>query len=324
MVVPQTSQGAQITARKLTLSTSAGNTAATWTFQFTTAATTALNGIDFQVCTVGAGTCTTPTGWTNAGATLGSATGIGSGFAIDLTTAGSLRIINNANVTTVTNPVTIVFNTVTNPNTTNEAFYVRITTFSGDNYTSAVDTGAVAASTAQQISLTGTMPESLTFCVGTSITGTNCGTISGNTVDFGIFSPSTPSSGTSVMAASSNATSGYSITVGGNTLQSGANSITALAAQTASSPGTSQFGLNLVDNATPNVGANRTGDANANPSGNYDDADLFRYVSGDSVASSAQPTDPTAFTVAYLVNVAFKQPAGVYTTTLTYICTATY
>lgn len=324
LTAPQGSYAAQITARKLTLGSSASAASTTWTFNFTTPTTTALKGIDFQVCTVGAGSCTTPNLWVNTGATLGSTTGIGTGWAVDLTTAGSLRILNNANATAVSNPVTVAFNTVTNPTTTNQAFYVRITTYSGNNYTTAVDTGTVAASTAQTIALDGTMPESLTFCVGTSITGADCNTVSGNSISFGVFSPSSASSGTSVMAAASNAGSGYSITVAGNTLMSGANSITALATQTASGTGTSQFGLNLVDNATPNVGANRTGDANGNPTTNFDDANLFRYVSGDSVASSTQPTDPTAYTVSYLVNVAFKQPAGVYTTTLTYVCTGTY
>nr|MBP7806991.1 hypothetical protein [Candidatus Saccharibacteria bacterium] len=213
---------------------------------------------------------------------------------------------------------------ITNPTAQNTTFFARITTYSDAAWTTAVDSGVVAASTAQQITLSGTMDESLVFCTGTSITGTNCGTIAGSAVNFGTFSSVTPNTGTSVMAASTNGTSGYAITVNGTTLTSGGNSITALTTQTASSAGTEQFGLNLRDNATPNVGSNPSGSGGGSYSANYGTVDQFRFVTADTVASSAGATDANAFTVSYLANVGGATEAGTYTATMTYIATATF
>src|SRR5574337_434730 len=121
---------AQLTSRKLTLGSSAGNTATTWTFTFSAPAAATLKGISFQVCTVAAGTCTTPTGWANTGATFTSLTYNGtsqSGWTIDNTTAGGaqfLGIKNNSASANSANPIVVTFSSVTNPNTTNASFYV--------------------------------------------------------------------------------------------------------------------------------------------------------------------------------------------------------
>jgi hypothetical protein len=203
-----------------------------------------------------------------------------------------------------------------------------MTSFSDASWSVPVDAGTVAASTATQITLSGTMDETLTFCVGTSITGQNCGTVAGSAVSFGTFSSASTNTGTSVMAASSNAVSGYSISVNGTTLTcatcTGSPTITALAAQTASTIGSSQFGFNLKSNATPSFGANSSGDVGGTATANYGTADQYRFVTADSVASSAGGTNGTTFTSAYIVNVQAKQPAGTYTATFTYICTPNY
>lgn len=324
------SAAGQLTSRKLTLGSSAGNTATTWTFTFTPTENTALNGITFQVCSTASSTCSVPGSWTNSGSAYSSLTYNGSsqtGWALD-NAAGYLRIKNNSSTQTVTGPVVVSFNTVTNPNTTNASFYVRILTYSGDDYTSQVDNGVVAASTSQQITLSGTMDESLVFCTGTSITGTNCGSVAGSAVNFGTFSSTAPSSGTSVMAASTNGSSGYTITVNGSTMTCttcpGTPTIAALASQTASSAGSAQFGLNLRSNTTPSVGADPSGSGSGTYTANYGTANQFRFVTGDSVASASGTTNANAFTSSYIVNVPGNQAAGTYTATMTYIATATY
>jgi hypothetical protein len=329
-IAPMSASAAQMTSRSLALGSSAGNTATTWTFTFTTAATTAVKGITFQVCDSPSGTCNVPGSWSGAGSSFSSLTFNGSsqsGWTLD-NTAGFLRIKNDAASASVANPVVASFSSVTNPNTTNATFYVRINTYSATSYGTGVDSGVVAASTSQQIFLNGTMDESLVFCTGTSITGTNCGTVSGTTVGLGTFSTTVPTSGTSVMAASTNASSGYSITINGGTLTcascAGTPTIGALAAQTASNPGTAQFGTNLKLNTAPSVGADVTGSGSGAPTSNYGTADSFRFVSGDSVAAAAGASAANKYTVSYVVNVPGDQPAGIYTATMTYICTATY
>ncbi len=320
---------AQITGRKVTLSSSsAAASAATtsYTFNFTVPSSTVLQSFEALACTTASGTCTTPTGFSVSSATISQPTNLGdaSGWTVNTSTAGSLRLVKSGNVAAPTGAQTVVFNNVQNPTTTNTTFYLRMSTFSDAAWSTAVDTGTVAASTANQISLTGTMDESLTFCTGTSITGTNCGTVAGSTVNFGTFSTSATSTGTSVMAASTNGSSGYSITVNGATMTSGANTIPALATQTASSIGSGQFGLNLKANATPSVGANVSGSGSGTATSNYNTADQFRFVTADSVASASASTNANAFTVSYIVNVGGAQAAGNYTATMTYICTATF
>ncbi len=328
LLLPQSALAAgQLTSRKLDLSTSAGNTSATWTFTFSVTEATALNGITFQVCDAASGTCNIPGSWTNAGSSFSSLTYNGSSqgsWALD-NAAGYLRIKNNASVTSVTSPVVVTFNTVTNPNTTNATFFVRILTYSGDDYTSQVDNGVVAASTSQVISLSANIDETLTFCTGTSgITSSSCAGATGSSVSFGTLSPSSTASGTSTIGVGTNANTGYSITVNGGTLTSTGDSITALASQTASSIGTKQFGLNLRDNATPNVGSDPDGSGTATPTGNYNTADQYRFVSGDGIASKGSSDQFRRYTISYIVNIDTATKAGSYTAAMTYICTATF
>lgn len=340
---------AQLTSRKLTLGSSAISTATTWAFSFSAPGTTALNGISFKICTTATGSCTTPgsgASWSNSGATFTSLTYNGSsqgGWTLDNAGAGGaqyLGIKNNSSSTSTANSIVATFSSVTNPDTTNTTFYARITTYTGDDFTSSLDSGVVAASTATQITLSGYMPESLVFCTGGTIsTGgggiPDCSTATSGSLTFPDFSPTATSFITSQMAASTNADSGYAITYSGATLTSGGNTITAMSAATTSSTGFSQFGINLKDNATPNVGADlnpASGGATlqGKPTASYDTTDTFKFTaSGDTIANSdfdgtSGPTEAQIYTASYIVNVTGAQPVGTYTTTLTYICTATF
>ena len=325
-----TASAAQITSRKLTLSSSsaaASNATTSYTFNFTVPSSTVLQSFEAQICTTASGTCTTPTGFVNSSSTLSSQpTNLGdaSGWTVSTATAGSLRISKSGNAAAPTGSQTVVFGNVQNPTTANQTFYARISTFSAANWTSPVDTGVVAASTASQITVNMTVDESLSFCAGTSITGQNCGTISGSTVSLPSGSASSTSTGTSVMAAATNAQSGYAISVNGSTLTSGVNTIAALASQTASSTGSAQFGLNLRSNSSPSVGSDPTGTGTGSYNANYGTANQFRFVTGDTVASAGGATNGNTFTVSYIANITASQPAGTYSSVLTYICTPTF
>ena len=233
---------------------------------------------------------------------------------------------------------------VTNPTAINTSFFVRISTYTSlDGSGSPIDTGTVTASTARAIELTGTMPESLIFCTGATIAVNgggvpDCSTATTGAVEFNqLFSPTDTATATSQMAASTNATNGYSITVDGTTLTSGSNTIPAMAATAAPVRGTSQFGMNLKANttgvSTVAVGtevapASNGTDLRGQASTDYRTVDQFKFVTGNSVAASdfntPGPTNAQIFTVSYIVNVAGSQIAGSYTTTLTYICTPTF
>lgn len=326
-LLPNSAQALQVTSRKLTLGSSAPSASTTYTFDFTTATTATFQSFQAQICDAASGTCNAPSGLTTTSSTFDS-TSLSGTWSVSNGTAGSLRgSATGASSTTSGSARQVAFGAVTNPSATNTTYYARITLFSDAAWTTAVDTGTVAASTATAITLSGTMDESLVFCTGTSITGTNCGTVAGSSVSFGTFDTLNPKTGTSVMAASTNGTSGYSITVNGSTLTcscAGSPTIAALGSQTASSPGTAQFGANLRSNTTPSVGANPSGSGSGTYTANYGTADQFRFVTGDSVAAAAGSTNANAFTVSYIVNVPGSQAAGAYTATMTYIATATF
>jgi len=186
------------------------------------------------------------------------------------------------------------------------------------------------------------MPESLVFCTGGQVNTTSgvpdCSTATSGALTFNqLFSPTDTATSTSQMAASTNAGSGYNISVNGVTLTSGSNTITAMGTSTAGTRGTSQFGINLKANttstSTPAIGAEVAPSPNGTnlrgeALGGYSTVDHFQYITGDSIADSGftslAGSDAQIFTISYIVNVPGSQPAGTYTTTLTYICTPTY
>lgn len=321
-----------ITGRSVTLSSSSADASGiTYTLDADALPTTgtAVKSAEIKFCTSLTDSCaSTPSGFSSASSTLASQpSGLGSasGWTVNTSTSGSLRIVNASNSTTPSGAVSIVWNGVHNPTTTNTTFYGIITTYSNADWTGALDTGSVALSTSTQISVALTVNETLTFCTGTSITGQNCGTVSGSQVNLGNGSTTATATGTSVFAASTNGTTGYSVTVNGNTLQSGGNNITAMASGGASVMNSKQFGINLADaNTTPVVGAAKSGSGNGAAETNYGTNDSFRFVSGETVASASGATNANTFTVSYIANIDGSTPAGIYSTILTYTATANF
>lgn len=305
---------AQVTARSLKLGSSVASAATSYELNFTTGTTATFQSFQAQICTTASGTCTTPAGFSvsSPGSTFTSSTLSGT-WTVSNATAGSLRAsATSASSTTASTAKQIIFGSVTNPSATNSTFYARITLYSDNAWATPVDTGVVASSTAGQITVTASVDETLTF------------TLSSATVALGTLTPSTTGSGTSTMSASTNASGGYAITVNGTTLTAGLNTIAALAANAGSTQGTSQFGINLMANATPSVGSNSSGAGSGAAAANYNTADSFRFVTGETVASASAPTNSNTFTTSYVANVGGAQAPGSYSTVLTYIATATF
>ena len=328
-ILPQSVLAAQITGRSFTLSSSAGAaTSVEYDFDADAVPTTGstIQSVQALACTTASGSCTTPTGFDASSATLDTQpAGLGdaSGWT-DASTAGALRVEKPTNGTTPSGAVDIDWGGVTNPTAVNTTFFLRVTTYS-DSYTTSVDTGTVAVSTAEQITVSASVDETLTFCVGTSgVTTSSCAGATGSAVNLGTLSSSSTSSSTSQFGVTTNAESGYSVTLNGTTLTSGSNTISALASQTAATTGTEQFGINLVANATPSVGADPDGAGDATPTANYGTADQFRFVTGDSIASDAEADAFRRFTVSYIANISGATEPGTYQAVLTFICTATF
>jgi hypothetical protein len=321
--IPFTASAAGLSPRNVVVGSSGQGVTTSYTVNATTATTASIGSIKFEVCTTATGVCTVPAGVLTTSASLSAQTGA-VGFSIVNGTNGAPYLTRAAANINSGTALSYTLGSITNPSAVNSSYFVRISTYTGANGSTGItDNGTVAMSTAQPVQLTGVTPEILVFCVGTSITS-DCTTVAGNTIDFGDFSPTATRSGTSVMQAQTNAANGYTITVNGTTLASGVNTIPALAAQAVSTIGTSQFGLNLRSNATPAIGADPTGAGSGVYTANYGTANQYRFVSGDGVAQAAVPTNANTFTSSYMVNIGGAQAAGVYTATMTYICTASF
>jgi hypothetical protein len=319
---PLSASAAGLAPRTIDLGSSAPSATTSYTVTATTATGANIASIGFQFCTTATGACVIPAGVVTTGATLTASSP--AGFIMDAAVNGAPYVERNAVTINAGTIISFALGNIVNPSTANLSYNVRITTYTGqDGVTGPVDTGNVALSTAQPVQLTGVTPEILVFCVGTSITG-NCTTIAGSTIDFGDFSPVATATGTSVMQAQTNAANGYSISVNGTTLASGVNTIPGLTAPTASTQGISQFGLNLRLNGSPAVGADPYGIGNGSVTGTYNTPNAFTFNNGDTVATAGAPTNSNTYTSSYIVNIGGEQAAGVYTATMTYICTASF
>ena len=266
--------------------------------------------------------CTVPTGMDVTGGSLASQSGE-TGFTYT-TTASNRILLTRAPSAATPGPANYDFQNIINPSSPG-TYYIRILTYpTSDASGSYTDEGGIAFAITNQLSITATVPPYLTFCTGITISGLNCANADGDYIDFGELSSAKTSSGSSQMIAATNAQDGYNISVSGTTMTSGTNVITPLSSNDVSRPGTAQFGLNLKSNSVPAAGADPTGPGVAVPQSNYFQSNLYRFVNGETLVSHPKPDDVREYTASYIVNVPKGQAPGIYVTTLTYICLATF
>lgn len=270
-------------------------------------------------------TCTVPTGLDLSGAALGAQTGE-TNFSL-LSNSGNTLIIdrNPTSPSSGTAASTYLFTGIVNP-TLIGTYYLRIQTFSNQLGTgTAVQVGGVALSTTPAAFVVNSVvPPYLTFCSGDTISNIDCSTAAGDQINFGDFSPRSTSSSSSQFIVATNAKTGYSVTVSGNSLTSGNNVIPASTTPTNSRTGTSQFGINLAANTIPSVGSSPIGPGVGAAEPNYASPNAYLFNNGDEVATSSAASNYTKYTVSYVANVSSGQPAGVYATTVTFICLANF
>jgi hypothetical protein len=124
-----------------------------------------------------------------------------------------------------------------------------------------------------------------------------------------------------------NAAGGFLLTYNGATLTATGGTIPAYGSQKSSVAGTAGFGINLKDNATPDIGAELvdTSSTCAAVPAEYGTADKFSYVASTTTSLTNQtvPADCT-YTVSYVANISSTTPAGSYTTPITYIASGTF
>ena len=313
---PMVASATPITNRSVTIGSSVAGANTTYNFAFTVPSSTVIKSASFTACTTASGACTLAPGFSASSSTLASQpTNLGdaSGWTVDTSTSGALKLKKTANVAAPSGNQTVSFANVVNPSATNSTFYIRMATFSDDAYTSGVDTGIVASSTAGQVTVTASVDEALTFTLGAT------------TAALGSLSSGTTGTGTSTMTVGTNAKTGYSVAYSGTTLNSDAGTITAMPTPAASTQGSKQFGLNLKANTAPSVGADVSGSGTGVPATGYGTANQFKFnTAGEEIASAVGPTNNNIFTTSYIANVDNLTSAGAYSTEITYTATAKY
>jgi hypothetical protein len=143
--------------------------------------------------------------------------------------------------------------------------------------------------------------------------------VSGGTFDLGVLSTSSTNSDSTTFTVRNYLSSGYVVRLGGQGLSenSGGHTLNSLSSPTASTPGTEQFGVNLVANTSPSVGADPVQIPDSSFSfgtaeTGYDTADQFKHVEDDIIASSASSSGETQYTLSFIANIATNTPAGDY------------
>lgn len=250
---------------------------------------------------------------------------------------------------------------ITNPTTDNLSFFARIQTYTDTAYTTKGDYGSVAGSTAQQIDITAKVKEVLNFSVGNSSSlvapGSTCTplTTSGTTGSIalgdtnGVLSFNQAYDAHSYFRLSSNTNGGVIVQYSGDTLKNGSNQINPINLGATTPPtadqskvNTSQFGL-AIDSSDTQAGngysftslaaINGGGGTTDYSQGNGTITNLgtakFAYdptskTTPVTIASASGAVACDTGSVRYLGNISTAVPAGIYTTTITYIATGTY
>ncbi len=345
--------GGYVTSRSITLETSVATaTDVIYDVVFTTATTHTITNVILQYCDtspiVGDTTCgdTRSFDWVAASLSLNGLTGISASTIDNTNSTNDLLMIDVTVPASVTASTAVDFQLgsnstdgVTNPTTTNSTFYIRILTFvsegNADAYTAGtdanvVDAGGVALSTANAITVTAKVQETLTFCV---YTGANCAA-GGSSVAIGdgdgvIGTINTPANTTTDMDIATNATSGASVYMSGTLLLSGSNNIDSIGNTcTAESAGTESFGMRIDESGTTNFLPDAAYDCVAN-SYAFDtsamDPTSTTTPYGDLIlTTSGVPTASETVTMEFDGNASTLTPAGIYTATYDLVASATF
>ncbi len=295
---------------------------------FTYSTTTTVGSVDMLFCTspIPDDPCYVPVGLDLSNVSMGVQTGE-TGYDVQVKSPNHIVLsrATPAVVDAVASSYTL--HNVKNPTDDVRPFSIRLSTHSDSAANNPViDLGSVVGGLNNGIFIETQVPPTLMFCLGQEVS-VDCSDVDGvNYHDMGNLAADTTLTAQSQMSVGTNATSGFAITVNGTSMKAGNNVIDAVAAiPTTSITGKNQFGINLVKNTQPEVGGDPDGDDSvAAAAANYDQPNRYFFRDGDVVASSPHVSLLKRFTVSYIVNTDPNLRAGVYSTTITYICSGRF
>ncbi len=144
--------------------------------------------------------------------------------------------------------------------------------------------------------------------------------VNGGTYDLGDLHAGVTGSTSATFSVRNYLSSGYVVVMNGvtpGTVTGAAYNLAPLATPTSSQMGVEQFGVNVVDNASPDVGANPSQVPDVtfgfgSAANGYDTADLFKFVDGDTIAFSNKSSGQTTYALSIIANVSRSTPSGQY------------
>jgi hypothetical protein len=181
----------------------------------------------------------------------------------------------------------------------------------------AVGDGASATKRTQSGTTTTNDP-TLTFAVNTTA------------VSLGALSTSLVKTGTATFSVRNYTSYGYIVQIVGNTPSNGSHNLNNMSSPAASAVGTEQFGINLKANTAPTTfgaEAQQLPDVTASfgvAASGYNTANVYKYVSGNTIASAPKSSGQTSYTISYIANIANSTQNGSYSGNQTLVCTGTY
>jgi hypothetical protein len=152
------------------------------------------------------------------------------------------------------------------------------------------------------------------------------------TIDLGTLTDSATSTGVGTFYVRSYLNSSYTVvTISDPPTSENGDVLNGMASTASPSIGTEQFGINLVNNTTPNIGNDPVPDpsatfANGQAATGYDVVDQFRYVQGEVIAENggAPAWGQTNFTISYMVNISGVTEAGLYSMRHEFVAITTF
>jgi hypothetical protein len=324
--VAPASASTRLEERSLFMASNAPGKTTSYTVGFRYMTPTPINSVDMLFCIspIPYEACVTPPGLDVSNATLSAQTGE-TGYSI-LTKTPNHIVLSRSSVTIPSVASTYTFDNMKNPTDTTQPFSIRLKTLtSSDGTGSQVDFGSVRGQVQEGINIETQVPPQLVFCLSREVE-LGCGTTDETYyTDMGQLDSGSTLVAKSQIAVGTNATAGFAVTAVGTPLAAGTSVIDGLTTPTASQTGENQFGINLVQNTAPAIGANPEGTfANATPTPDYGIPNEYKYVSGDVIASSPNVSLMKKFTISYIVNANQSLKAGVYSTTITYIASGRF
>lgn len=349
-----TANAAQLSSRSIKMSSSTpATTGNTYTVSFTTSGAFQSLIIDFCADSplIGSATCTNPTGMNVATPTVTFTSGTIGTVSTTGSSAFQLKVSGTASQAAAA--IAFTLSGVTNP-TAAGTFYARIYTYSNATFGtptayssfssvgSTIDTGGIAMSTANAVSITTSIQEALTFCVsGTSVA--TCGSATAPGITLGSGTPlilgNALSTANNYTVLSTNALSGAVVAMkntnacGGLSKDGGTTCPIAAAGAAAI---TIANGASLIGAAISNSTGQSAGSAVVNAISPYDQGGVPKYAMdttggigvtstfGDTLASCSGPTSGAQNTLTLAADTSSTTPAGIYLATLVLIATGTF